>query len=172
MGLSILDCPFKLPRKNEYRGHPFYYSILKIHEKIAEIGCQEIENILSVPIWYNRHLKTKFDTEISLAGFNFIKDLFPCNKQTQDFMGLTGYKRRKLKFILENVPLNWKNSIVSSENCNVTVYPNLRTIYKGEDRIIKYLRGNQIYKLLINNKVKLPTGLLRWREDVYLSDNL
>ena len=69
-------------------GHPFYYSALKTYENISEECCQKFENLISVPIWFNRILRTNFDAEISNAGFNFIKDLFPENLPIANFKGL------------------------------------------------------------------------------------
>jgi hypothetical protein len=63
--MNILDCKAKVPRKIQFRGHPFYYPILKTLEKISEKTCIKIENILAITIWFNRHLKTQFDIEIS-----------------------------------------------------------------------------------------------------------
>ena len=76
---DILICFFKLPRMNKYRGHPFYYGILKSYENLA--GCYDVslETIVSTPIWFNKYLKTQFDVEISKAGFNYIKNILPDN---------------------------------------------------------------------------------------------
>ena len=49
--LNILDCKVTVPRKNNWKGHPFYYEILKSLEKITSHLPQELENIL-----YNTHL--------------------------------------------------------------------------------------------------------------------
>ena len=168
--LGILDCPFKLPRQNQYRGHPFYYSILKDYEKILEKGCQELENVLSMPIWYNRYLGTKFDPEISNAGFNFMKDLFPNNQQIQDYGELSGYKCRKIRTILDRMPIDWKNKIQNSERCFLTVHPVLKIKCQGRVTPIKCLRGDQVYGLLIADKTKLPVGAVRWKDEFRLHD--
>ena len=49
--LSILDCKFKVPRKASWRGHPYYYEILKSFESLTEQLPKLTENILSIPIW-------------------------------------------------------------------------------------------------------------------------
>ena len=85
--LHILNCMVKIPRKAKFKGHPFYYSVLKTFEKITENNRLKIDNIISTPIWFNRHLKTTFDIEISQAGFNFIKDLFPENLPLENYNG-------------------------------------------------------------------------------------
>ena len=74
----------KIPRKVNYNGHPFYYNILKTYENISQHFCIKIENIVSTPIWFNKILNTKFDPDISQAGFNFIKDLLPNNQPLID----------------------------------------------------------------------------------------
>ena len=168
--LSILDCLYQLPRKNHYTGHPYYYDALKDLEKMSTKVGRNIENILSIPIWYNRFLKTKFDSEISMAGFNFLKDIFPENKQIEALHGLTGYKSRKLKNIIDKVPPDWKSQIATSLNCCVTVYPAKILRLNGEDRRLKEMQGNQLYNALIGNKTRFPRGLLKWREDFELSD--
>ena len=75
--LNILDCKFKLPRQINWRGHPIYYELLKMLQNLCQKSPADVENLLSIPIWYNAELNTKFDVELSRAGFNFIKDLFP-----------------------------------------------------------------------------------------------
>ena len=62
----------------------------------------------------NKHLKTKFDPDISMAGFDFIKDLFPENQPINGSDKLSDYKRRKLLSILAEVPGHWKNKIMSA----------------------------------------------------------
>ena len=75
--INILYCKFKVPRRNAWNGHPFYYEILKSFDKLISQLPISSENILSIPIWYNRVLNIKFDSEISRAGFNYLKDIFP-----------------------------------------------------------------------------------------------
>ena len=75
--LNILDCKLKIPRQTQWRGHPFYYEALKMFEMVCQKSPTSLEHILSIPIWYNVSLNTQFDVELSRAGFNFVKDLFP-----------------------------------------------------------------------------------------------
>ena len=69
--LNILECKTSIPRLINWTGHPFYFKILKSFEKITSHLPKCYENILSIPLWFNKHLKTKFDVDISRAGFNF-----------------------------------------------------------------------------------------------------
>ena len=75
--INILHCKFKVPRRNAWNGHPFYYEILKSFDKLISQLPISAENILSIPIWYNRVLNIKFGSEISGAGFNYMKYIFP-----------------------------------------------------------------------------------------------
>jgi hypothetical protein len=168
--INILDCKVKIPRKIQYRGHPFYYPILKTLENISENICIKIENILSTPIWFNRYLKTQFDIELSRAGFNFIKDLFPCNKPLENFNYLRNNKIRKLRNLSNKIPLVWKDKVLQSDNCFVTISPHNMVNLNGTDVYLNNIPGDQIYRQLIGHKTRLPTGLLRWREDIELSD--
>jgi hypothetical protein len=76
---------------------------------LSENTCIKIENILAIAIWFNRHLKTQFDIEISQAGFNFIKDLFPNNKPLENFNNLRNNKIRKLRNLSNKIPISLKD---------------------------------------------------------------
>ena len=78
--LSILDCKLKVPRKASWKGHPYYYEILKSYESCTQQLPKSPENILSIPIWFNRYLSTKFNQQVSMAGFNFTRCIYgwPC----------------------------------------------------------------------------------------------
>ena len=112
--VNILDCLFKLLRQYQFNGHPFYYSALKELEKVSGYVYLEVENILSIPLWFNRFLKTNFDADISKAGYNFVKDIFPEHIDCQTLVGLSGYKSRKLGGIMCRVPTEWKEKILAS----------------------------------------------------------
>ena len=108
--INILDCKFKVPRRNAWSGHPFYFEILKSLEKVALDFPTTVVNILSIPIWYNKSLNTKFDIELSRAGLNYLKDCFPegrlLNLQ-QNGPQITPNKIRKLRGILNRIPETW-----------------------------------------------------------------
>ena len=74
--LSILDCKIRVPRKTRWRGHPFYYEVLKLYGKTVEYWPKSVENILSVPLWYNSFLGTRYNVKVSQLGYNFLRDLF------------------------------------------------------------------------------------------------
>ena len=72
--MSVLDCKFKVPRKVLWKGHSFYYEVLKSFEKLIDSQPRSVEQILSMPLWFNRFLGTSFNEDMSKAGFNFIKN--------------------------------------------------------------------------------------------------
>ena len=73
--LNILDSKLNIT-KNNWKVHPFYFNIIKSVENLICKLPKSYENILSMQIWSNKHLQTKFDVDISRAGFNFLKDLW------------------------------------------------------------------------------------------------
>ena len=109
-----------------------------------------MESLISVPIWYNKTLKTKFDS----AGFNFIKDLFPENQPLVHFNGLRYIKIRKLRNIINNIPQGWINKIVSSLSNFITVIPCQRINLQGNERFFNEITSKQIYQKLIERKIK------------------
>ena len=173
--LNILDCKFKLPRQANWRGHPSYYEVLKIYETVTKQIPRNTENILSIPIWFNNHLNTKFDVELSRAGFNFLKDLFPNNQlielNDQNVVNLRATKLRLLIKILLKIPELWGEQIEQSAVTNVTIFPLQKINLNGADVLVKSLSSSQIYSTLIADKIRLPRGLLRWCEDLQLSDS-
>ena len=116
-------------------------------------------------------MKTQFDTEISQAGFNFIKDLFPCNQPLQNFGPLRHNKIRKLQNIVNKIPPYWKNNVMQSNISYITVLPNQMVNLNGADVYLKTLPAGDIYKQLITNKTRLPTGLQHWMEEFEVSDD-
>ena len=55
--LNILDCKLKIPRKINWAGHPFYCEVLKTFVTLISEIPTSLENFLSMPIWFNQHLK-------------------------------------------------------------------------------------------------------------------
>ena len=89
---------------------------------------------------------------------------------TENFNNLRNNKIRKLRNLSNKIPISWKDKVLQSDNCYVTIIPNQTVNLNGTDLYIKNLPRDQIYKHLITHKTRLPTGLLRWREDIELSD--
>ena len=127
---------------------------------------------MSIPIWFNCDIKTQFDTEISPAGFNFVKDLFTNNKlAVENFKNLRKNMIRKLKNISNKIPFVWRDTVEQSEQFQITVLPYQIVSLNNLDVYLKSVQGGTIYNLKIANKIRLPTGLLRWCEDIDLSDS-
>ena len=168
--LNLLDCKIKLPRSRYYKGHPFYYKILKTSEALFEKDCAKMENFLSIPLWFNKTLKTSFDTEISQAGFNFIKDLFPENQQITQFSGIRNIKIRKLRNIRDKIPQIWQNKVVNSRSSFITVFPIQIINLQGNDYTFKNITSKQIYHQLIEKKLRPPAGLSNWFEELDIGE--
>ena len=69
----VSQCCFKLPNKSKFKGHPFYYDCLKTIQEVNKTLPESINELLSVPLWYNKYLNSQFDCILSKNGFNFIK---------------------------------------------------------------------------------------------------
>ena len=171
--LNVLDCKLNAPRKNNWRGHPFYFEILKSFEKVICKLPQSYENILSIPLWYNKHLKTKFDVDISRAGFNSLKDLYP-NGQMVDLninsRGLSVHKIRKINKLFENMPEGWVNCITNFSVRPTVLTPSQVVNYCGADHYLQQLGTDRVYNILISKMIKVPTGVTRWRAELVLSE--
>ena len=99
-----------------------------------------------------------------------MKDIFPYNQPLQHFYGLSNVKIRTLRSILNKIPTDWTDKIRQSTDCFVTVNPHQTVNLHGTDTFLNNLNGRQIYSFFIANKTRLPTSLLRWREDITVSD--
>ena len=172
--MNILDCKFKVPRKNSWNGHPYYFELLKSLEKVAFSLPTTLVNICSIPVWFNRALNTKFDIDLSKAGFNYIKDFFPecqlINLHQNRPPHISPNKMRKLRGILTRIPEPWLNCIESSVVTNTVINPRQVVNIGDSDRFIQNCGSDIIYKILISKLIRLPTGVLRWREIIDLSD--
>ena len=166
--LHIVNCLLKIPRKAKFTGHPFYYDTLKTYEKLSQEFSMDLENILSTPIWFNRILNSKFDQEISEAGFNYLKDLFPENQFVENFNGLRNIKIRKIRSFLGKVPQTWLQKIVHVPAKHMAVIPRQIVNLQGQSQFLECISSNKVYDLLIKEKFKPPTGLRHWFEEFNL----
>ena len=71
----------------------------------------------------------------------------------------------------ELIPPEFKHLL--SENANLCTIPFPRTLLKSNhpDKYLNASKSKLIYKACINDKVKLPVGMLRWCQNHFLSDN-
>ena len=168
--LKILDCRFKLPRANQWQGHPFYLEVLKTYEKLVSqdpvdsVDPITVDRLYSIPLWFNKVLGTKYDVLVSMKGFNHIKDLFPNNQQiTRDYLNERGYQRglvNKIVKIVDRMPQSWGNLVNQSVVGQIVVFPNAFLFKNGEPCLIKKLTSKTIYSVLISDKIIVPRGVL------------
>ena len=172
--LSILDCKFKVPRKASWKGHPYYYEILKSYESCTQQLPKSPENILSIPIWFNRYLSTKFNQQVSIAGFNYLRDLFmdgqPLTFNHVNSLNLTPALRRSLVNIVQKIPNYIQNLIGRATQKQMAIFPFQTINHNGTDYTLTKMDSKAIYSVLIYPKVKMPKGLLNWCADLELSD--
>ena len=172
--LSILDCKVKVPRKTLWRGHPFYYELLQSFGKQVDFCPKIVENILSLPLWYNKFLGTKFNVKLSKLGYNYLRDFYKegaLMKQV-DLSHLQPYILRALINLISKIPNNIKESITNASPRPIVIKPSQIIQFGGVDYCIDRMDSKMIYKKLITPKIKLPTGLLNWCLEFELSDEM
>ena len=147
-----------------------YYELLKLLQNLCQKVPTKIENMLSIPIWYNAELSTKFDVELSRAGFNSIKDLFPNTElltlNEPMVTQLRPVKRRLLIQIILKIPEWLGNAIENGPMLYVTVSPAQTINLNNSDVMVKTLNSGRIYSNLVECKVRLPRGLLHWCKEL------
>ena len=70
--INILHCKFKLPRLAKWKGSNFYLELLRSYEKLINHIPLVIEDIYSTPLWFNKILKTNFESKLATKGYNII----------------------------------------------------------------------------------------------------
>ena len=131
----------------------------------------DLESILSTPIRFNKILNTKFDPEISQAGFNYFKDLFPENRPVNNFNELRNGKIRKIRTMINRVPQTWLLKIIQMPPKCIAVIPRLIVNINGKGQCLAFIPSDTIYEKLIESKIKPPTGLRHWFELFDLSES-
>ena len=86
-------------------------------------------------------------------------------------IGLNGYSKRKLLNIIAQVPRSWISIANRSLLEEVVVFPFQTIILKNKLYVLKYLSSRMVYKMLIGEMVSMPKGLLKWCEELELSDS-
>ena len=101
--------------------------------------------------------------------------MFPNNQlinlNDQKVTNLRATKLRLLKKIILKIPELWGDQIEQSDVSNAPIFPFQTINLNGTDVLMKSLSSNQIYSTLILDKIRLPRGLLRWCEELHLSDS-
>ena len=171
----ITKCYFKLPRKNKWKGHPFYFESLNTIQKVNTELPGNFYDLISTPIWYNKFLNTRFDCDLVKKGFIFIKDIVTkgevLNSESIKNLNISNKFKKKILKICEKLPLNSKNILF--ENRNLTSIPFPQTTLKiGQiNKYLKDLSSKTFYNLLIKNKIKIPIGMIRWGQTFDLSED-
>ena len=123
--MNILDCKLKIPRKTLWQGHGFYYEVLKGFEKLLDSLPRSVEQLLSMPLWFNKFMDTSFDETISKAGYNYIKDLFPLGKlleiNTIETFNLNLLEKHKLITLVRKVPRPCSDYIHSQVSKDIVI---------------------------------------------------
>ena len=104
--------------------------------------------------------------ELSRAGFNCIKDLFPNTEllslNEPIVTQLRPAKRRQLIQIILKIPEWLGNEIENSPIINVTVLPSQIIHLNKSDVTVKSLNSGTVYSVLVEGKTRLPsTALVR-----------
>ena len=169
--LSILDCKFKVPRKTHWRGHPFY-DLLQSFAKQIEYIPKTVENILSIPLWYNYFLGTKFNLKLSKLGYNFLRDLYRSGKllDEEDLSHLQPNDVRALRNLITKIPNTITETLRSASPKLIVINPSQVIQYRGRDYWVNRMDSKMVYHKLISPKIRLPTGLLNWCMDLELFD--
>ena len=79
-------------------------------------------------------------------------------------------KIRKLKSIIDKIPQFWKDCIKSSAATCTVESPRPVVNFKDNDCFVCLFDSNQLYRILTSNLLKIPTGVVRWRADLLLSE--
>ena len=127
--------------------------------------------MLSMPLWYNSMLGTKFDVQLSRSGFNYLRDIVyhKCKPSPFQNSGLQ-FINQKIAQIKENIPDEVKGKIAIQSEKTVVIYPIQTIKYKGKDMILRNMKSKALYKILVAPKVRIPKGLLNWCLELELSD--
>lgn len=172
--LHILDCKLKIPRRALWKGHPYYFDVLQSYVKCSEDCPRSLESILSMPLWYNKFLDTKFNIKLSQLGFNYLRDIYIEGKvltRGEIILNWPPVISRPLLSLTLKIPAVIKNAISRNKQQPIVIFPSQTILYKGADYRVSSMESSAVYSKLIEPKVKMPTGLLNWCMDFELSDS-
>ena len=168
----VSQCCFELPNIKNWRGHPFYFDCLKTIQNLNKNLPKTINELMSVPLWHNKYIKSKFDCELSRCGFNFIKDLVFEGKflelERLSHIDISRNKKKKILNFGELISPYVKHII--NQNASLFVIPYPQTVLKS-GHYLKDSNSRTLYEIFIEEKSKTPTGMLRWNQNYLLSDN-
>ena len=123
----VTQCRFKLPRKNKWKGHPFYYDSLDTIQKINGDFPNNIHELISTPIWFNKYLNTRFDCDLARKGFIFVKDIISegevLNSVSVQSLNISKKIKNKIIKMCEMLPLNFKTLLFKNKNLVTVPFP-------------------------------------------------
>ena len=70
---------YKFNVLGRFMGNPFYLQALKTWEQLINNKPQNIYELYSMPMWFNKYLNTLKSNQVIAKGFMYVKDLFPEN---------------------------------------------------------------------------------------------
>ena len=119
-------------------------------------------------------MNTHFDCELSRLGFNLIKDLV----QEGNFLNLdclprvqmSRNKKVKLNNFWEGLPVSSRNIILEHKNQVVMPFPQSCVKIGDSYRFLKDIKSNEIYKLFVTTKFRMPVGIHKWINLYNLTD--
>ena len=116
-------------------------------------------------------LGTKFNSQMSKSGFNYIRDIVYYKHSPTPFLEPeTQMIARNVNQLKDKIVNHIKTKISAEKDKTVVIYPVQTIKFKGKDVIIDNLKSKQVYKILIGSKVKMPKGLLNWCLELELAD--
>ena len=136
-------------------------------EKLTRDYPRCIESIHSIPIWYNKMLGTKFCSQLSKAGFNYLRDIFHVEQYKLDATQKISKALKKIKAKIVPSLLDTLNKYKDKPS---VIYPLQAIRLKDKDSILKNINTHELYDHFIANKVRMPKGLLHWCLELELSD--
>ena len=108
-----------------------------------------------------------------MLGFNLIKDIIIIWEGkfiNLDSLQIPRNKKVKLNRLWDMLPVLSRKIISENENNVVVPFPQT-CINMGESyKFLKDIKSHEIYKLLVNNKVRMPKGMHRWINRYNLSE--
>ena len=167
--LNILDCKFKLPNRKQWKGHPYYLDVLQTLDKLNAYSPKSFESVISIPLWFNKMLDTNFDAQLSKIGYNYVSDLFR-NNVNETYTTTDMIINSKIAHLKSKIDPRIKNMILENIKKESIIYPFQSIRFKNEDRAICKMATKDLYKVLIDDKIRIPKGLLNWCLELELSD--
>ena len=146
---DILSCKFEMT--GEFRGPIFYIQALKTWETLVNTQPQDIYELYSTSIWFNKVLGTQINNGLVSKGFTHIKDLFPENSliRQEQMQNLTGIEKLNLFGLRNKLPQNW----IALVNTEEVIIPQRQALFRNKSQWqdLFQAKNKDIYTALITN---------------------